>query len=237
MILYTVRVHYTFRVQYTLRVQYAVRLQCTSQGTVDSHDTLYSQGAVYSSKMNFNFTFTSFINNLLNPTVCLPSGWQLLHLQFCGAQNKVSLEICAFVALRAPQTGYSLQPSLRKVPEERGSHSHHGGRLTSSEVTFLGMCDAEIDGTASFKTSLSLYQCTGSDVKRFQWSYTVYVLKDALKLDIKNRWLLDCVLVVSGHVSYIYIHSFIHSFIHLVRSKPLPKRALHIVRSRASSFK
>jgi hypothetical protein len=37
-------------------------------------------------------------------------------------------------------------------------------------------------------------------------------------------------------------HSFIHSFIHLVvclttGPKPLPKRALHIVRSRASSFK
>jgi hypothetical protein len=42
---------------------------------------------------------------------------------------------------------------------------------------------------------------------------------------------------------YIYIiHSFIHSFIHLVvclttGPKPLPKRALHILRSRASSFK
>jgi hypothetical protein len=37
-------------------------------------------------------------------------------------------------------------------------------------------------------------------------------------------------------------YSFIHSFIHLVvclttGPKPLPKRALHIVRSRASSFK
>ena len=40
---------------------------------------------------------------------------------------------------------------------------------------------------------------------------------------------------------YIYIYSFIHSFIHLVvclttGPKPLPTRAVHIVRSRASSF-
>jgi hypothetical protein len=39
-----------------------------------------------------------------------------------------------------------------------------------------------------------------------------------------------------------YIHSFLHSFIHLAvclttGPKPLPKPALHIVRSRASSFR
>jgi hypothetical protein len=41
---------------------------------------------------------------------------------------------------------------------------------------------------------------------------------------------------------FLNIHSFIHSFIHFAvcfktSPKPLPKRALHIVRSRASSFK
>jgi hypothetical protein len=41
---------------------------------------------------------------------------------------------------------------------------------------------------------------------------------------------------------YYYYYSFIHSFIHSLvclttGSKPLPKRALHIVQSRASSFK
>ena len=47
-----------------------------------------------------------------------------------------------------------------------------------------------------------------------------------------RAWVRACVCV------YIYIHSFIHLRVCLTTSpKPLPKRALHIVRSRASSFK
>ena len=45
-------------------------------------------------------------------------------------------------------------------------------------------------------------------------------------------------LTDTGPSYYIYIYSFIHLVVRLTTGpKPLPKRALHIVRSRASSFK
>ena len=59
----------------------------------------------------------------------------------------------------------------------------------------------------------------------------------------KNRFCTACYCrcwrVVSNILFiYIYIYSFIHSVVCLTTGpKPLPKRALHIVRSRASSFK
>ena len=46
------------------------------------------------------------------------------------------------------------------------------------------------------------------------------------------------IYIVYIHYIYIYIHSFIHLAVCLTTApKPLSKRALHIVRSRASSFK
>jgi hypothetical protein len=64
----------------------------------------------------------------------------------------------------------------------------------------------------------------------------------ALALDNVRRIYIYIYIYIYIH-TYIhtFIHSFIHSFIHLAvrltSPKPLPKPSLHIVRSRASSFK
>jgi len=60
--------------------------------------------------------------------------------------------------------------------------------------------------------------------------------------DRSRRAAVDLRLSPRGHWDRLYIYIFIHSFIHSVfclttSPKPPPKRCLHIVRSRASSFK
>ena len=73
----------------------------------------------------------------------------------------------------------------------------------------------------------------------FDFLYTQITGKSLKNCDTEVQNLLRKAVVITRPGSkYIYIHSFIHSVIGLTTGPtPLPKRFLHIVRSRASSFK
>jgi hypothetical protein len=111
-------------------------------------------------------------------------------------------------------------------------------------LTFCSLCP--ISSSHHHCSNVSNHKETSKCLKNFFYSLcSIFRVQQCPKLKT-DFTILDVVhsYIISHHITSRHITSYhiIYIFIHLVvclttGPKPLPKRALHIVRSRASSFK